>query len=578
MPPAAALLTRKSKEMTRIFTMRPTFSKSKAIKNTLLTFILTISLVGVSNIANAAQWMPPNNESLDNAGLNIVESFFNTGESVSRLDVSDRSFTDADSFVRLCKQMGEYPCDGSVKSATYTAYEVLPPCTNEITEWCIDGLSIYQSSNISVIDQAKFVRNTNGPTIKKDSNSSLPQGGTISLWKADGQINSGGTQTYAVYAYIVGNAPVGGKFSFNNFRAMVLPYSEKSGQYYSDGSVTEYKTASGKTQIGINGASQECAWTEKGKCGLMQDFPVGSRAKLSVRIGNSLSGWLMGRMTNPNLEVKPISETQNLLTVDSEPAEVPKFYVSIPNSKISPEIAAIDPALRDGRPGVHNQLANGTLFEIASAWAKFTDDKAAALYTTWSISTTTTGVGSSCLTDNSKLLGVVSTNSMLYEGKAPSFIDGSLNYKVFGMHYNPDGSVFKGKYDLLVRSETARCLYGFSEAPLSASVSVTSSNGEVQAATNVLTEKSGWLHLGAYGFTFSSPTIKVKLLQGNEVAVAETKVANPENVLVKPDESVTPKVEVPIILKKSTITCIKGKLTKKVTAINPKCPTGYKKK
>jgi len=31
-------------------------------------------------------------------------------------------------------------------------------------------------------------------------------------------------------------------------------------------------------------------------------------------------------------------------------------------------------------------------------------------------------------------------------------------------------------------------------------------------------------------------------------------------------------------LKKSTITCIKGKLTKKVTAVKPKCPTGYKLK
>ena len=30
--------------------------------------------------------------------------------------------------------------------------------------------------------------------------------------------------------------------------------------------------------------------------------------------------------------------------------------------------------------------------------------------------------------------------------------------------------------------------------------------------------------------------------------------------------------------KKSTITCVKGKLSKKVSAINPKCPTGYKKK
>jgi hypothetical protein len=30
--------------------------------------------------------------------------------------------------------------------------------------------------------------------------------------------------------------------------------------------------------------------------------------------------------------------------------------------------------------------------------------------------------------------------------------------------------------------------------------------------------------------------------------------------------------------KKVTITCIKGKLTKKVTGSAPKCPTGYKKK
>jgi colicin import membrane protein len=30
--------------------------------------------------------------------------------------------------------------------------------------------------------------------------------------------------------------------------------------------------------------------------------------------------------------------------------------------------------------------------------------------------------------------------------------------------------------------------------------------------------------------------------------------------------------------KKTTITCIKGKLIKKVTAVKPKCPVGYKKK
>jgi hypothetical protein len=32
------------------------------------------------------------------------------------------------------------------------------------------------------------------------------------------------------------------------------------------------------------------------------------------------------------------------------------------------------------------------------------------------------------------------------------------------------------------------------------------------------------------------------------------------------------------VVKKSTITCVKGKLTKKVTAVKPKCPAGYKVK
>jgi hypothetical protein len=32
------------------------------------------------------------------------------------------------------------------------------------------------------------------------------------------------------------------------------------------------------------------------------------------------------------------------------------------------------------------------------------------------------------------------------------------------------------------------------------------------------------------------------------------------------------------VAKKTTITCVKGKLTKKVTEIKPKCPAGYKKK
>jgi hypothetical protein len=69
----------------------------------------------------------------------------------------------------------------------------------------------------------------------------------------------------------------------------------------------------------------------------------------------------------------------------------------------------------------------------------------------------------------------------------------------------------------------------------------------------------------AGGFTFSTPSIKVKLSQ--EVTTPAAAATPSPSASAKP---VTPK--------KTTITCVKGKTTKKVTAIKPTCPTGYKKK
>ena len=48
----------------------------------------------------------------------------------------------------------------------------------------------------------------------------------------------------------------------------------------------------------------------------------------------------------------------------------------------------------------------------------------------------------------------------------------------------------------------------------------------------------------------------------------------PPKVVATP--SASPTVKPPVAQVKKTITCIKGKLIKKVTAVNPKCPAGYK--
>jgi hypothetical protein len=158
---------------------------------------------------------------------------------------------------------------------------------------------------------------------------------------------------------------------------------------------------------------------------------------------------------------------------------------------------------------------------------------------------------------------------MMYSGGPPVFNkeQGTLEYKVGAPHLTSKGEVFKGSYDLQVSSEVARCLYEFTNAPIQASISIINETGEASIATTVVSEKDGWLRLAAYGFTFSSPTVKVKLSQEKAVAVP-----------TPTPTSSTPLATVTVPAKKITITCIKGKTSKKVTAVNPKCPTGYKKK
>jgi len=60
-----------------------------------------------------------------------------------------------------------------------------------------------------------------------------------------------------------------------------------------------------------------------------------------------------------------------------------------------------------------------------------------------------------------------------------------------------------------------------------------------------------------------------------EKAAAELKAKQVAEAKVAADKLAAAKAAA---LKKKTITCVKGKLTKKVTAVKPVCPSGYKKK
>jgi hypothetical protein len=115
--------------------------------------------------------------------------------------------------------------------------------------------------------------------------------------------------------------------------------------------------------------------------------------------------------------------------------------------------------------------------------------------------------------------------------------------------------------------ETAKCLWGV-DLSKAVSASVSASYPELGIAELVTTTsrvEGKFFKVSAAGFHFSAPIIKVKVVQ--EVSATPS-----------PSASVTPTPSAKPVVKKTTITCVKGKTSKKVSAVNPKCPAGYKKR
>ena len=126
-----------------------------------------------------------------------------------------------------------------------------------------------------------------------------------------------------------------------------------------------------------------------------------------------------------------------------------------------------------------------------------------------------------------------------------------------------------------MRKTTAQCLYGFTDAPITATVTVVDAGKEQRIETSSLQElgtgADKWLKLSARGFTFSSPTLKIKLNQAKPASPAPAPSAAPAQN--SPQAAPAPKVVV-----QKSITCVKGKITRKVVGANPKCPAGFKKR
>ncbi len=156
----------------------------------------------------------------------------------------------------------------------------------------------------------------------------------------------------------------------------------------------------------------------------------------------------------------------------------------------------------------------------------------------------------------------------------------SLSYKASAPRLAPDGtSVNTGFYYATISSADALALWGLTKVEDAASalmVSVRTTEGGSTAATKAVAVKNGRIIIQVFGFEFPDPMLDISLNPSFDVMASSKAAASNMSAAgtVKTTASPKPKAAP----KPTTISCLKGNQLKKVTAVKPTCPTGYKKK
>jgi len=485
----------------------------------------------------------------------------------------------------VCKSLQSSECTVP-EVISYFFNSMFTKCADVSDTNCIDSFSIKGSDGN--LREGVFQRNwVPGPVFTGDKTRHIPTGYGPNTWTITN--SKGEIETYALSVGVEGFfGRLAEKSIFNSFFAAIQPIKEvpRADVRRPIANVTNRADGDGPGS-NLTFLEKGCQIAEDGNCGYRLPFDLENTVVLKVRISQPVQGWLHGRMKDANISIVTAADSSQLLEIAAKPLTIPSIYGWVKWTNLPQGVKDLYPVGSGGTGISYADFTTTDLFsrtlltksEVAgdraikemNLWLPLLNDKAAAMRTFW-VAQSIKGelpIDSKNCVRGKGFSGVIGTNAAVYSDGPPTFDkeEQSLNYTVGASHLDSKGELFKGYYQLNLRSDVARCLYGFGSAPIQAKIEVSSSDGTPTLATTVINENDGWLKMTAAGFTFSTPKIKVKLSQ--EVS-APAPTASPT-----PTPSAAAKAAA---AKKTSITCVKGKTSKKVTAVNPTCPKGYKKK
>ena len=511
----------------------------------------------------------------------------------------------------------------------YGAYLVLPPCAGAVKNDCIVSLEYTDAEGKWVKgkfkeylplkdlkwNDAEFKEDYNSPEdtvfAKARPKQNLPAGGRTGIWQLSNAKHAGGTD----YAVSIGFPGASSNTSNPRDAGSVISWQANSGftlklfpiSYDINTPLATGKDSSGNPTGGVAScsgsfgkASFNCVANK------IHPFPPKTKFRITVNFKSTktmLTGidWYSGRLFNARVSETANSDNSISLAVEGSPTLVGTVQTEFPKNQANYEIfkrayeiywdltwgqkpydfKEYDSFNRYGGAGF-STLDPGT----ASAWSILEDAfefKYLSEEETWQVSTSRIAPTDQDLTkkcSTSDLLpGIISSNAVAANPSPPKWNaeTSELIYSIASPHLRKDGALNSGLYELTIDKKLAECLWGLDPLKYRAAISVTAKDGTQKVSTTVFASTDKYLTFRAAGFSFSTSLLRVKL--SYEKGSAAVKTALPDIFLettaqpikTTPNKEVTPK-------KTISITCTKGKVTKKVIGTSPKCPAGYRVK
>lgn len=445
-------------------------------------------------------------------------------------------------------------------NAFYRFHSILPVCDSSNHQNCLSQMYSKTSEKIISANFQKYSNLESKNQFRTKIGNTWLTGGLPSIWKFDSE-NTELQGDFLLIVSIDGDFSISeNKFSNIRFSAEIYRVFQVFDESFTDPTLVQIHNQSGvyerKWKYNPNRGYfpvPSCALLVRNYCYMKDKLPIGERLGVTIRTSLPLSGWFHGRLAEGKIEVSE-NPTSFEYSFEGIPTRVPLI---LGYSKVS------DSPTHKSRGVLLPEPGSDSAMQFLSAWLPVIHDTSQALPTIWSIKSL--GENSSiCMNSDKLILGIVSTNSATYSPGSPIWdsVERNLLYKLVSPHFSPDGSIFKGSYNLQIHSDVARCLYGFSNAPVKAAIQIGYDDGKASVATTTISENRNWIRLDANGFEFSSPVIKVSFDQS---MVNDSQSNAGDGNLVKP-------------LKLKVVYCQRGTKIIKKTGISPKCPAGYKKR